>query len=298
MTAEDPHWPRASDWLRRESGKHDHAFAVVGLPMNQSLAPGHCDLAPNAIRRALARYSLFDSETENDLSALRIFDHGDLEVARDFPQLVSAVRQISDEAAATVLLGGDNFITRAGVHALNIPLGRCGVLTFDAHHDLRDLESGLTNGNPIRALLADGVAGSHIVQIGIQPFANSPHYAAIARKTGITVVPADTVQARGIDIVVSEALAKLAAQVDAIYVDLDVDVLDRSFAPACSGARPGGLLPWMLRRAARICGRHPGVKVMDIVEVDPTKDIADITALAAASFLLAFASGVQQRSAS
>jgi formiminoglutamase len=193
---------------------------------------------------------------------------------------------------STILLGGDNAITRPGLHSLGFPIERCGLLAFGAHNDLRDLQHGLTNGNPVSALLRDGLPGANIFQIGIQPFANSAAYARVAHDEGINVVTADQVHAHGIERVVRDALETLARRVDAIYVNLDVDVLDRAFAPACPGARPGGLQPWMLRQAARLCGEHERVLIMDIVEVDPTKDIADLTTLAAASFMLAFASGL------
>jgi formiminoglutamase len=97
--------------------------------------------------------------------------------------------------------------------------------------------------------------------------------------------------------VMQDALDELAGRADAIYVDLDVDVLDRAFAPACPGARPGGLTPADVQAAARIAGAHPKVRAMDIVEVDPSKDVADVTVLAAASFLLSFAAGLVSRPA-
>jgi arginase family enzyme len=95
--------------------------------------------------------------------------------------------------------------------------------------------------------------------------------------------------------VVRDALDLLAQSVETIYVDLDLDVLDRAFAPATPGSRPGGFAPWELRSAARVCGAHPSVRVLDLVEVDPTRDIADITVLAAAACLLSFASGLLGR---
>lgn len=300
MSSEDPNWPRASAWLRREAvSAAAPSFAVVGVPMNCSITPGNCERAPGAIREALQRYSLFDAETQTDLSSLVAFDHGDIDVEGAtgvrFAECVRTLHAVSAGATATVFLGGDNAATRLGVHAIGVPLHRCGIITFDAHHDLRDLDRGLTNGNPVRALLRDGLEGENIVQIGIQPFTNSERYARIASEAGITIVTADAMR-RDVDRVVINALGALASKTDAIYVDLDVDVLDRAFAPACPGARPGGLEPWMLRRAARICGAHPLVRAMDLVEVDPMKDIADLTCLAAASFLLAFASGVASRS--
>jgi formimidoylglutamase len=268
--------------------------------LNNSITPGRCELAPSAIRQALDRYTLHDPDAGTDLTKLAVADIGDVtlsggSVEEVFFRIVQGIKKAAGNASAVAILGGDNAITYPGMHALNLPFARCGLLTFDAHHDVRDLEGGLTNANPIRALLRAGLPGANIIQIGIQPFTNSPSYAQVARAAGITVVTADEVQARGIDAAVSGALELLAAKTDAIYVDLDMDVLDRAFAPACAGSQPGGLQPWMLRRAARLCGAHSSVRMMDIVEIDPTKDVADMTVLAAASFFLAFASGVAER---
>jgi formiminoglutamase len=147
----------------------------------------------------------------------------------------------------------------------------------------------------VRALLADGLPGANIVQIGIQPFANSPAYAAVAREAGIEVLTADQVIDAGIADVVRRGLEGLSSRADRVYVDFDLDVLDKAFAPAAPGSRPGGLAPWALRRAARMCGAHRGVYAMDLVEIDPTRDIADATSLAAAACLLEFAAGVLSR---
>jgi formiminoglutamase len=302
---DDPHWPRASGWL---AGAHaagaTQMLAVLGAPLRLgSITPGRCDLTPSAVRAALARFSTFDVETNRDLENIAVRDCGDLDLAELRPEaafepLANAVRGALAEADALVLLGGDNSITRPACHGAARSLSDCALLTLDAHLDLRDLDAGLTNGNPVRALLADGLAGAKIVQIGIQPFANSRAYFEVARAAGITVVPVNEVRARGIETVVTAALENLAQQAETIYVDLDVDVLDRAFAPATPGSRPGGITPAELRTAARVCGSHPKVKVMDLVEVDPTRDVADTTVFATAMCLLAFASGMLARSTS
>jgi formiminoglutamase len=178
---------------------------------------------------------------------------------------------------------------------MSADLSRAGLLTLDAHLDLRDLNAGLTNGNPVRALLADGLPGTQIVQIGIQPFANSRKYLNVAREAGIKVTSTAEVRAMGIETAVSEALDRLDQDVEAIYVDLDLDVLDRAFAPATPGSRPGGLTPAEIRTAVRLCGSHAKVRVLDLVEIDPTKDVADATLFAAALALLSFASGLLGR---
>jgi formiminoglutamase len=300
--ADDPKWPRASAWL---AGDHlpdpVGSLAVLGAPLHLgSISPGRCDLAPEAIRKALERYSTSDPEAGIDVRSIAVSDLGDLDLAGSPPgealaPLCDAVRSALAGADVLALLGGDNSVTRPGCHGAADSLDRVGLLTLDAHHDLRDLDEGLSNGNPVRALLEDGLPGANIVQIGIASFANSPAYAQVARDSGITSITIEGVRARGIDTAAREALDYLAERVDVLYVDLDVDVLDRAFAPGAPGSRPGGLMPWELFRAARICGQHPKVRVIDLVEVDPVTDIADATVLGAARCLLSFASGMAIR---
>jgi formiminoglutamase len=297
----DPNWPRAGEWL---AGNHEpdaaRTLVVVGAPLHAgSLTPGRCDLAPGAVRDALARYSTFDIDAGVDLRGVAAKDAGDLDLADAAPEqalvpLAGAVGGSLDTADAVAVLGGDNSVTRPALRGLG-ELGRVGLLTLDAHLDLRDTTDGLSNGNPIRALLEDGLPGGHVTQVGIQGFANSAEYARVASEAGITVITAETARSQGVETVVAGALASLAERADAIYVDLDLDVLDRAHAPACPGSRPGGLHPADLRRAARLAGAHPKVRVVDIVEVDPTMDVADATVLMAASCLLSFAAGLAAR---
>jgi arginase family enzyme len=311
---DDPNWPRASAWL---AGQHEPdtrgAVAVVGIPMRLgSLSGGRFDLAPAAIRKAEARFSAHDphdAAAVYDLRRIEAEDHGDFEGAAEmrpeeaFDPIRRAIGVALEDGVgrirenrAVVVLGGDNSITRPGAHAIAAPLDRVGLLTLDAHHDLRDTSQGLTNGNPVRALLEDGLSGANVIQVGLQPFANSFRYAEVARDAGITVVPVGDARSRGVEVVVREAIDNLASRVDAIYVDLDLDVLDRAFAPACPGSRPGGLAPWEVLAAARVAGAHPKVRAIDIVEVDPERDVAEVTVLTAAACLLSFAAGVAARS--
>jgi formiminoglutamase len=296
-------WPTAADWLGAEAASgRSCAVGVIGIPLHiASITPGRCDLAPAAIRSILRRASVYDVEHDRDLRALAIRDFGDLPVAALRPEaaLVPIVENVGSVAAAahqaTVILGGDNSVTRPAFHALWRRTARAGLLTLDAHFDLRACDSGLTNGNPIRALLHDGLAGSCIVQIGIQPFANSREYADVARDAGIRFVAAGEASRRGIESTVRDALDQLSAVADEIYVDADLDVLERCSAPGTPGARAGGLTAAELRQALLLCGAHPRVRMIDFVEFDPAADIADITAHSAAMAFLSFLSGVAGR---
>lgn len=298
----DPHWPRAHRWLAGEGlPEPTRRLEVLGVPCHLgSITPGRCDLAPAAVRRALERFSTYDVARQVDVRQLAANDLGDLEIAgqtpkESFHEIQEVVERAVKGSDAVVLLGGDNSITRPGVHGLGRPLEECGLLTLDAHFDLRDLEAGLTNGNPVRALLDDGLPGRNIVQIGIQAFANSGYYAGVARAAGIRVVTSEEAHHCGPARAVAEQLAELGRRVEAIYVDVDLDVLDRAFSPATPGSRPGGFAVWELREAVRAAGSCPKVKAMDLVEMDPERDVADITAFAAAACLLEFASGMIAR---
>lgn len=294
-TFQDPHWPRASEWLglNQRGG-----LAVLGVPMNASITPGRCDLAPKAIREALSRLSTYDLEHDAEVLDLPVRDLGDLSLP-DRPEealgpIADAVAEALTSAEAVVLLGGDNGLTRPALHGV-MPLDDVGLITLDAHLDLRSTEGGLHNGNPVRQLLADGLPGDRIVQIGIAPFANSREYLEVARRHDLWVISAEEARAAGLAHTVRAALHRLEPMVEAIYLDLDLDVLDRAFAPACPGARPGGFAPHEVREAAFVAGTHSKVMAMDLVELDPTRDDGDRTALAAGQFLLSFAAGLVRR---
>ena len=298
----DPRWPRANRWL---AGDHIEeptwSLGVIGLPACLgSITEGRCDLAPKAIRRALEKFSTYNAVDRVDVRQVSAHDWGDLAIRTHLPEesfdlIKETMTRSMREAGAMLLLGGDNSITRACVHGMGVPLKRCGLLTLDAHFDLRDLEGGFTNGNPVRALLADGLPGENIVQIGIQSFANSAEYAEVARDAGIRVVTAEEAHHSGLARTVSDRLAELRARVKTIYVDVDLDILDRAFSPATPGSRPGGFAVWELREAVRAAGACEQVKVMDLVELDPERDVADATTLTAAVCVLEFASGLVAR---
>ncbi|MCW5943768.1 MAG: agmatinase family protein [Fimbriimonadaceae bacterium] len=296
---QDPHWPRASEWLA-DGGREVGSLGVLGVPLNRSITPGACDEGPSAIRAALVRCSTYDLERGYDVRDVAVRDLGDLtlqaeDAEAEHARIEAAVRLAAEAHDRVVVFGGDNGLTRPALRgaaeASGVPLASIGLLTLDAHLDLRTLEGGPINGNPIRGLLEDGLPGANIVQIGLQSFANSAAYRAVAMEAGIASVTMGQARRRGLATVVKEALDRLAASFEAIYVDLDLDAMDRAFAPGCPGSRPGGFLPWEMREAAFVCGAHPKVRWLDLVELDPSTDIGQTTALAAAMCFLEFASG-------
>jgi formimidoylglutamase len=300
MRINDPHWPRADVWLAQDHPDPD--VLVVGVPSSKaSLSPSRADLSPLAVRDRLSRFSTFHGEWGVDFGAVAVRDEGNWAVSElDMHQMPEVVEQLAGSVTKTDLtlyLGGDNAITRPLVRAISSEIARVGLITFDAHHDVRTLALGPTNGTPIRGLIdEDGLHGANVVQIGIHSFANSADYRSYCDDQGISVITVAEAESRGMASVVDSALSDLAGQCDMIYIDVDIDVLDRSLAPACPGARPGGLGVRDLAEGVRRCARHPKVMAIDLVEVDAEADRDGLTLDAMAHLMLSAVAGYAERS--
>jgi formiminoglutamase len=183
------------------------------------------------------------------------------------------MRAAVERSEIVIALGGDNSITvAAALGAFGEHLPTAGLITLDAHYDLRD---GISNGSPVRRLIEAGLDPQRIVQIGIQDFANSADYATRARDYGITVIHRDECERRPMDDIMLEALEIAGSAGGPIHVDIDVDVCDRAVAPACPASVPGGLSAFELRRAARVAASDLRVASLDIAEVDASADTPD-----------------------
>ncbi len=169
-----------------------------------------------------------------------------------------------------------------------------GLVTFDAHHDVRE---GRSNGTPVRDLLEAGLDPERVVQVGIADWANSRSYADEAVARGVTVITRQEVAEQGLAGCVARALAVAGPDGAPVYVDLDLDVCDRSVAPGCPASLPGGFSAAEAMTAAYLVGRDPRVRALDVTEVDATNDAADgRTVRLAALCLLEAAAGLALRS--
>lgn len=275
----------------------------------RALTPQRSDRAPAVVRAALARFAPYDSRTGTDLAGgWCVADHADAGATRA-PTWEDATGQIgvlADRAFASgrfvVALGGDHSVSwpliEAAARALQARVGagaRIGVVQLDVHHDVRPLDHGPSNGTPFRGLLEHGVVRSDdLVQVGIHPFANRRELTEYCDAQQILRLSLDDVARLGPEEAADTALRALA-NVDAVYCSLDIDVLDRAFAPGTAAALPGGLDPrTLLAIVERICG-DPRAIALDVVEFDPERDVASVTAYAAANAVMVALSAVARR---
>ena len=290
-------WPNLSELV--STSRSSAPVGLVGAPLaSGSVTPGRCDMAPDVLRDTLRRIGRYDVETGSELHT-EIFDHGDAPVA-DL-SIEDATPLVCHKVAAsvamhslTLLVGGNNAVTRPGVLGLGLPLEKAGLITLDAHFDMRDLDQGLSNGNPVRALIEDGLPGRNVAQVGLAPFANSKQMHQDALAAGNLVVTMAEVRSEGIADAIEKALAHVA-HCEAIVVDCDIDVIDRSQFPGAPGARPGGMAVHDFFAAVRRLAANPKVRLIDLTEWDPPLDPTDLSALTAARWVGECLAGFEMR---
>ena len=290
-------WPNLADLIRGADA--NASVGLVGAPLAAgSVTPGRCDLAPQLLRATLKRIGRYDLETGREIASA-IADHGDADIAGLTIEQASGPIRVACAASVarhelTLLIGGNNAVTRPAVQALGLPLEQVGLVTLDAHFDLRDTSRGLGNGNPVRALREDGLPGRNIAQIGLAPFANSAEMHRDAADGGHLVVTIGEVRQRGIEAAIAAALTHVA-HCAAIVVDCDIDVIDRSQFPAAPGARPGGMGVAEFFTATRQLAAQPKVRLIDLTEWDPPHDPTDLSALTAARWVADCLAGFEAR---
>ncbi len=293
--SKDPKWARANTLFAKGNAKAD--FALIGIPAHKtSLSATSAHLTPAAVRDALARYSTFASSSNTDLRNLTCTDLGDIanpDGSTGEAKVASALKGLLKKHKLIVALGGDNSITYSAAIGLFPDLSKIGLITLDAHHDLRD---GKSNGSPVWRLIEAGLPGKNIVQIGISDFANSAEYSQRAKDYGITVITREDLRTKSMKRVIAKALKVAGSGGREIYVDLDVDVCDRSVAPACPASVPGGISADEIRQATRLLANDPRVRAIDITEIDAKLDSPDQRTIRLAALLvLEAAAGLASR---
>jgi arginase family enzyme len=290
-------WPNLFDLV--VPAESSAPVALLGAPLAAgSVTPGQCDLAPGVLRQTLRRIGRYDVETGRELST-RITDRSDVDnagLAREEATvpISEGVRYCTALYKLTLLVGGNNAVTRPAVRGLGLPLATVGLITLDAHFDMRDTYEGLSNGNPVRALMDDGLPGANIAQIGLASFANSRKMHEDAKAAGNLTITAGEVRRLGMGLAVDRALEHLG-HCEVLVVDCDIDVIDRSQFPAAPGGRPGGIPVHEFFAGVRRLAAEPRVRLIDLTEWDPPLDPTDLSALTAARWVAECLAGFEMR---
>lgn len=273
-------------------------IGLIGLPYSKtSISLSQASDAPKTIRANLSAFSTFSGEREKDYDNIRILDFGDVqthptEMEESIERLHVSVREMLEKEACQryIMLGGDHGVSFPSIRAFQEHYGEIGVIQWDAHHDVRNLDDGgRTNGTPFRSLIEGGhLKGVNLVQIGIRDYANAKEYHDYTKDKGIAVYTMEDVDQAGILPIIKKELERLSKLVNVIYLSVDMDVVDQAFAPGCPAIGPGGISSRELLASISAAASHQKVKAMDIVEIDPSKDFRDMTSRLAAAAMLRF----------
>jgi agmatinase len=294
------------DLVLEPSGLEGVDVAVVGAPVDETVSyrPG-ARFGPRAIRNAGYAAGLPHLDLGvSPFDALHIVDYGDAEVVpADAERGHAAVRRVVGEiaraGAVPVVLGGDHSIAHPDVGAVAEALKPepVGLVHFDAHaDDAKDVQGVVrSHGTPMRLLVEEGsLRGEHVVQVGLRGYWPAPAEFDWAREQGFRWYLMDEVHRRGIRPVIEEVIGALDG-LRHVFLSVDIDVCDPAFAPGTGTPEPGGMASQDLLWAARELGRRLPVAGMEVVEVSPPYDHAEITALLAHRVILEALSGMALR---
>jgi guanidinobutyrase len=239
------------------------------------------------------------------LKELKVLDAGDLlmpggDLKKSLEVLAVATEKISRAGIIPVILGGDHSIASADVAgiAAHRGLGKISMIHFDAHADTGDSQFGALEGHgtPMRQLIDSGaVRGDRFLQLGLRGYWPDNETLEWMRDQGMRSYEMTEIHHRGLNTVLDESFARLTDQCDGVFLSVDIDVVDPGMAPGTGTPEPGGMTSReLLESVRRICLELPVVGI-DVVEVAPPFDSADITAILANRVVLEALSAIAKR---
>ncbi|MFC5357620.1 agmatinase family protein [Azospirillum himalayense] len=295
---------RAGAWLSWD-GTLNLDCAIVGVPYDgASVVRSGSRHGPDAVRQGLMYFTTYSSRDRRAMTGFRAADIGDVPVVLTdmegtFRRISDTVRTLVSRGIVPVMIGGDHSIAFPNMRGVIEAMGpgkKLGVIHFDAHHDLRKAHLGAeSSGVPFRKTLEMPdtlLEGPNLVQIGMAEFTNSPQLDDYAQEMGVTVISALEVRERGIRLVVEDALRIAGDGTDAIYLSVDIDVIDLAQAPGTAAPNPFGLPASDLQYALRRIGASGRLVGADLVEISPPFDPRNITGSTGASLILSLLYGL------
>ena len=283
---------------------------IIGAPYDTGASyRGGARFGPQAIRTA--DYLPHDSSRPHltlrvdPLRDLRVVDAGDVEMPgvegrQALDRLEAAVQAAAGAGAVPVVLGGDHTITWPDVTgvARAVGWGRVSVIHFDAHADTGELQFGslIGHGLPMRRLIESGACrGDRFLQLGLRGYWPEPDVLDWMAEQRMRSYEMHEIVQRGLTECLDEAFAIATDDCDGVFVSVDIDVTDPGSAPGTGTPEPGGFTPRQLLDTVRRIAVELPVVGVDVVEVSPPYDSADVTAFLANRVVLEMLSGIAYR---
>mgnify|MGYP003348136879 FL=1 len=285
----------------------DASAVIIGAPFDGGTSHrSGCRFGPQAMR--LTDYLPHDGRRPHlalgvdPLVDLGVVDLGDVEMPsgeteRSLAALEAQVSEVARAGIVPVILGGDHTIALPDVTgvARAVGWGRVSVIHFDAHADTADIQMGSLHGHgtPMRRLIESGACrGDRFIQIGLRGYWPEPETLAWMADQNMRSFEMTEIVTRGLEAVLDDALALAMDDCDAVFLSVDVDVVDPGLAPGTGTPEPGGLTSRQLLDAVRRIAMSVPVAGVDVVEVSPPYDSAEVTAYLGNRVVLEVLSGI------
>ena len=283
---------------------------IIGAPFDGGTSHrSGCRFGPQAIR--FTDYLPHDGMRPHmaldvdPLIELGVVDVGDIEMPsgeteRSLNLMEQAVEKVAKSGAIPIILGGDHTIALPDVTgcARHVGWGKVSVIHFDAHADTGDTQFGSLHGHgtPMRRLIESGACrGDRFLQIGLRGYWPEPEGLAWMADQNMRSYEMAEIVDKGIDKVLDDAFALALDDCDAVFLSVDVDVVDPGSAPGTGTPEPGGLSARVLLDAVRRIAMELPLAGVDVVEVSPPYDNGEITAYLANRVVLEALSGIAWR---
>lgn len=259
-------------------------YIIVGVPFDAtSTYRSGARFAPSSIREASLNIETYSFRSGIDIEDLSIHDAGDLHVSGDVDETLRRVEivcgDILNNGKMPVFIGGEHTITFGAAKNLR---SRFAVVSFDAHLDLRDeyMDRKFCHATFMRRI-NEIIKPEKIIEIGVRA-ACKDELKYVAEAGNITYITPQKIENAGVK-KISEEIKDLLVDCEKVYLTVDMDVLDPSYAPAVQNPEPDGLsIGMLLNILSLICDKR--IAGFDIVEVTPHYDNG-VTAINAAKII-------------
>jgi formimidoylglutamase len=291
-----------------EGKKYD--VGILGVPFDYGveLSRGRVGAreGPSSFRMALKRYgTTYNIEQGLDISKLRICDFGDVQIVdRDsietHRRVSEIVAQIIKKGILPVVIGGGHDISFANAHGLcKATNGKIGVINIDGHFDVRKIVNRrISSGTHMRRILEElnGMApGKNSVEIGAHDNLNSKIYHGYLKDKRATVITLDMISKAGMQTAIKNALNAAGLGTKASFLTVDMDAMPQNTAPGCSAPSARGIEAADILTACFAAGADSKLKLFDIMELNPTYDVDNRTAILSATMFVSFLNGFSTR---
>jgi len=255
---------------------------IIKVPLNAgglSKKDG-VELGPDTVIKHIDKFYLKESGLlpVTDITEIKIDNSN---ISESNKKIFDAVSKLSIPA---ILIGGDHSMTYSSFKAFSKKYSNPGLLVFDAHLDCENDFSPPTHEDYLRVLIEEGhLKAQNVILVGIRNSHINEHNFSKSKR--LKIFDMQEISKEGLS-EVADSVMSVCRKFDALYVSVDIDVLDPAFAPGTGYTEPGGLTTRELIYFIQRLKNLKNIEMWDLIEVNPKKDVNEMTAITAAKLVV------------